>query len=122
MRTLRASGIGIELIRALAVLAVAFLCFAPHPAGAGAVGLPAADLLSGVSFCGEAPEDADGAPRQHRGCDACRIQGGLSAPCTPPSLAIPDRAPLAAGHRPPALAPRGDVFPPAAPPRGPPSA
>lgn len=75
---------GIEVLRALCVLALIFLSFA-HTSVASAGPVP--DTLTAaldLSYCGDMPDN----PKAHAPCHACRIGGGadLPPPCT---IAVP---------------------------------
>lgn len=79
MPRLTASRIGIETLRALVVLALVFLSFAGGPAAAGAPGAGTTAVASGISYCGDAPDE----PGAHAPCHACRTDGATGLPPAP---------------------------------------
>jgi hypothetical protein len=73
----------VEVVRALAVLAVVFLNFAHAPLTSAA---PLGDVFAPVdvaSFCGSPADD----PADHAPCHACRIGSGADLPPAPPVVA-----------------------------------
>lgn len=72
---------GVEVLRALVVLALLFLSFAHNPASAATPGPDTLTAALDLSYCGDLPDD----PRAHAPCHACRIGGGADLP---PSAAI----------------------------------
>jgi hypothetical protein len=67
----------VEIIRALAVLALVFLNFAHAP-------LALAGEVSGAAvFCGDAPADAPDGSKAKEPCPACRIGEGVALPDVP---------------------------------------
>jgi hypothetical protein len=79
----------VDVVRALAVLAVVFLSFAHAPVVASGGAHDVLTAAVDLSFCGDAPSGDDGT---HAPCHACRIGGGADIP--PPSCASVS-APLA---------------------------
>ena len=67
--------IAMELVRALAVLALVFLSFGHQPAAAVAHDHDVLTVAVTSSFCGDSPVDTTHAP-----CHACRIGGGADLP------------------------------------------
>lgn len=67
--------IAMELVRALAVLALVFLSFGRQPAAAATYDHDVLTVAVTSSFCGGAPVDTSHAP-----CHACRIGGGADLP------------------------------------------
>lgn len=79
-----ARNMAIEGLRALAVLALAFLSFAHTPVALASSGPDTLAAALDMSYCGDLPDT----PRAHAPCHACRIGGSadLVPPCT---IAIP---------------------------------
>lgn len=67
--------IAIDLVRALAVLALVFLSFGHQPALALGHDHEALSAAVTASWCGDTPAD-----RTHAPCHACRIGGGADLP------------------------------------------
>jgi hypothetical protein len=111
--------ITIELVRALGVLALVFLCFVHAPAPVSAApGFDYASVTS-ASFCG-APDDP-GSPG-HAPCHACRIFTGLDLPPAPCSAQPAYQAVLAIAYADAPATPDVVALLSRANPRGPPSA
>ena len=109
--------IGIELMRALCVLALIFLSFAHAPLATPAAGPDTLTATVDASYCGDQPDDS----KAHAPCHACRIGGGadlqprcglmLSAALVAdvaygamPALSLPAQAQAAYAARAPPLA------------------
>jgi hypothetical protein len=81
---------GLELLRALCVLALLFLNFAHTPVSAGPLSGPLVTTTADASFCGD-PLDG---PGDHAPCHACRIGGAadlpppVPTPCPPHALVM----------------------------------
>ena len=73
--------IGIELMRALCVLALVFLSFAHTSLAAPLTGPDTLTAAVDASYCGDQPDNT----KAHAPCHACRIGGGadLPSPCGP---------------------------------------
>ncbi len=75
---------GVEVLRALCVLALIFLSFAHAPVTAAAGSPYVLTAALDMSYCGDLPDD----PRAHAPCHACRIGGGADLP-PPCDIALP---------------------------------
>lgn len=75
---------GIEVLRALCVLALIFLSFGHAPVTAATSGPDVLTAALDMSYCGDLPDD----PRAHAPCHACRIGGGADLP-PPCEIALP---------------------------------
>ncbi len=75
---------GLEVLRALCVLALIFLSFGHAPVTAAASGSGVLTAALDMSYCGDLPDD----PRAHAPCHACRIGGSADLP-PPCSFATP---------------------------------
>lgn len=84
MPALTARQTGIEVLRALCVLALIFLSFAHAPVTAAVAGPDILTAAVDLSYCGDLPDD----PRAHAPCHACRIGGGADLP-PPCGFAVP---------------------------------
>ena len=76
--------IGIELMRALCVLALLFLSLAHAPLTVPATGPGTLTAVVEASYCGDQPDDG----KAHAPCHACRIGGGADLP-PPCGLMLP---------------------------------
>jgi hypothetical protein len=74
---------GVEVLRALCVLALIFLSFGHTPVTAASSSPDVLTAALDMSYCGDLPDD----PRAHAPCHACRI-GGVDLP-PPCDIAIP---------------------------------
>ncbi len=110
--------IGLELARAIAVLALVWLNFghAPLSPAAGLALLPDGSL---PIFCGQAPVGEDSGHGTDQ-CDACRLAAGLALPDAPIPSAQPADYIKLARVRPAILSPLGAPARIAARPRAPP--
>lgn len=80
--------IATEFLRALCVLAVAFLNFAHQaPALAKATPVDVLAVASALSFCGDGADLPDN--RAHMPCHACRLGAAADLPPTPAFITIP---------------------------------
>ena len=84
MPVLTARQTGIEVLRALCVLALIFLSFAHTPVTAATAGPDVLTAALDMSYCGDLPDD----PKAHAPCHACRIGGGADLP-PPCDIALP---------------------------------
>jgi hypothetical protein len=75
---------GIDMLRAVCVLALIFLSFAHAPVTAATSGPDVLTAALDMSYCGELPDD----PKAHAPCHACRIGGGADLP-PPCDIAVP---------------------------------
>ena len=75
---------GIEVLRALCVLALIFLSFAHTPVTAVASSPAVLNAALDMSYCGDLPDD----PKAHAACHACRIGGSADLP-PPCNIALP---------------------------------
>lgn len=75
---------GVEVLRALCVLALIFLSFAHAPSTAVTSGPDVLTAPLDMSYCGDLPDD----PKSHAPCHACRIGGGADLP-PPCDIALP---------------------------------
>lgn len=73
----------VEVVRALAVLALVCLNFAHAPLAAASTAGDVFAPLAATSFCGSPADD----PADHAPCHACRIGGGADLPPLPPAVA-----------------------------------
>jgi len=75
---------GVEVLRALCVLALIFLSFAHAPVTAATSGSDVLTAALDMSYCGDLPDD----PKAHVPCHACRIGSGADLP-PPCAIALP---------------------------------